>query len=278
MQVTQKGIRWVVQSNLTSVDDLNGLRTACIDNKVAFSEITIIPFSTSLPAFEFSPCNIYYGSTTFNSLVYNNNDIRRGLFFDPVTFSMENYIAKWGKHMLNYDASITTFSELLQQPYASDRLLFIRPDDDSKSFSGEVKQFAAIREWYEKLKSISNINLTAESKIIVSQPYSLKYEWRLWIVDKKVVASSLYRTDFRLTKEKGAPPSVIAFAEERCKEYTPHDIFVMDICLCGEAYFIVECGCMNGAGFYKADIDAIVRAVTSHVDKICSESDRKERR
>lgn len=51
-------------------------------------------------------------------------------------------------------------------------------------------------------------------------------------------------------------------------EYSPHDIFVMDICLRGDEYFIVECGCMNGAVFYKAKIECIVANVTEYFASI----------
>ena len=38
----------------------------------------------------------------------------------------------------------------------------------------------------------------------------------------------------------------------------------MDVCLCGDDYFIVECGCMNGAGFYNAKIENIIADVTQY--------------
>lgn len=39
----------------------------------------------------------------------------------------------------------------------------------------------------------------------------------------------------------------------------------MDIGQNGDDLYIIECGCMNSAGFYAADIDAIVNAVTEYV-------------
>jgi hypothetical protein len=39
---------------------------------------------------------------------------------------------------------------------------------------------------------------------------------------------------------------------------------VMDICQTGDNYYIVECGCLNSAGFYHADIEAIVSGVTAY--------------
>ncbi|MFY0254435.1 ATP-grasp domain-containing protein [Chitinophaga sp. 30R24] len=82
--------------------------------------------------------------------------------------------------------------------------------------------------------------------------------------DGKVITASKYRTYFKLTKERGCPFAVIDFAENRCREYTPHAVFVMDVCETGDDFYIVECGCMNAAGFYKADIDVIVQVVTAY--------------
>lgn len=257
------GIQWVVQRNLTSKTDLESLQLSCEAAGVSFQGIDIIPFSSSLPVFDSSHRSIFYGSTTLCSLVAADKQLQPGLFFDEARFSIENYFNKWGKHMLNYGAEVTTFAALMSREEAPDQLFFIRPDDDSKSFSGETKSFAAIKTWYDQLKMVENTNLTPDTPIVVSAPYNIQYEWRLWIVNGKVITASKYRTYFKLTKEAGCPPEVIAFAESRCLEYSPHAVFVMDICLCGDDFYIVECGCMNAAGFYKADVGAIVAAVSA---------------
>ena len=258
-------IQWVVQRNLTSQSDFNELKKACLKIGVAFIELDVIPFTNSLAEFDKTRDSIIYGSTTFNSLALKDPSLRKGLFFNEASFSIENYIEKWGSRMLNHDAAIITFKELVGgNCYAIDKLLFIRPNDDSKSFAGEVKRFDEIEEWFKKLKIVENTNLSLASKIIVSEPYNIHYEWRLWIVNKKVIGASKYREYFKLSKEEGCPNDVVSFAEESCHQYTPHDVFVMDICLCGDEYFIVECGCMNGAGFYSANIENIVKNVTEY--------------
>ncbi|WP_276481048.1 ATP-grasp domain-containing protein [Paraflavitalea pollutisoli] len=258
-------LQWVLQRNLTNTNDLHQLQQACEAIGVQHTDIDIIPFSGQLPAFARKPLNLFYGSTTLGELVLADASVHQGFFFDPVTFSMENYFAHWGAQMLNHGAQVTTFSTLMTQEHPHDQLFFIRPDDDSKSFSGEVHSFEEIGQWFNRLQAIENTNLTKDSKIIVSQPYHLRYEWRLWIVNKQVVAASQYRQDFHLKKERGCPAEVIAFAEQRCLEYTPHEFFVMDICATGDSLYIVECGCLNSAGFYAADINQIVSSVTNFV-------------
>lgn len=265
MTTATKNIQWVVQSNLTNTENLQDLKTACDSIGARYTEVSIIPFSPQLPVFDIMPGNIYYGSTTFNNLLFNDERTKSGVFFNPVTFTIENYIKQWGKHMLNADAQVITFGKLVTKRYAADTLLFIRPDDDSKSFAGEVKPFSEIVKWVNQLESLGNEGLSGDTKVIVSKPYNIQTEWRLWIVNKRVIAASKYRTYFKLTKERGCPAEVVAFAEDRCREYTPHNVFVMDICLCGDSYYIVECGCMNGAGFYDADIGEIVESVSRYV-------------
>lgn len=260
-----KCIQWVVQRNLTSQADFEGMKMACEKIGVPFIALDIIPFTAELPHFDRSRRSIIYGSTTFNALAYEDESLREGIFFNKHNFSIENYNSQWGRHMLNYEAGISTFKELIaNKQYPDDKLLFIRPDDDSKSFAGETKRFDEIEGWFNMLMMVENSTLSSDSKIVVSEPYNIQYEWRLWIVNKKVIAASKYREYFKLRKEAGCPPSVVAFAEERCLEYTPHEVFVVDVCLCGDEYFIVECGCMNGAGFYKGDIENIITNVSEY--------------
>ena len=258
-------LQWVIQKNLTNQDDLQALVRSCKEIEVDCVEVEIMPFIDQLPTIGYnSKHTIFYGSTTLGELVKNNEKIKAGFFFNEAAFSIENYIKRWREHMLNFGASITTIRQLINEVHEPDKLLFVRPDNDSKSFSGEVIKFSEVKDWYNKLISSDSRMLTTDSKIIVSEPYNLRHEWRLWIVNKKVIASSKYREEFRLKKERGCPESVVKFAEDRCLEYTPHDIFVMDICQTGDEFYIIECGCMNSAGFYASDIGAIVENVTEY--------------
>jgi len=260
-------IQWVVQKNLTSEDILQDLKKSCENINVDYVEVEVIPFTNNLPQFNKEKRSIFYGSTTLNNLIYNDPKLNEGLFFNT-NYSIENYFEKYGEHMINYGSKVTTFKDLMEMDYEPEQILFIRPNDDTKSFVGDTKQFKNIEEWYKVLKTFENTNLDLNTKIIVGEPFNIKSEWRLWIVNKKVVASSKYREYFKLKKQEGCPIEVIEFAEQRCSEYTPHDVFVMDIGLCGDEYYIIECGCINAAGFYKANIQNIVSSVTEYFLKI----------
>ncbi|BAV05544.1 hypothetical protein FLA_1551 [Filimonas lacunae] len=255
----------MVQRNLTSHEDYSHLHNSCVALGIPFIGLDIIPFTHALPDFDKQKRSVIYGSTTFNRLAYEDQQLKPGLFFDEASFSIQNYLYHWGSHMLNHSATVTTFRELfLNANWPGDKQLFIRPDDDSKSFSGGVKRFDELTTWYQQLTQTEDTGLTPDTKIVVAQPWNIACEWRLWMVNKKMVAASQYRRYFKLSKQEGCPPEVQAFAEARALEYTPHDIFVMDICQCGDGYYIVECGSMNGAGFYHARIHDIVRNVSDY--------------
>lgn len=264
MPETYQHIYWLVQENNISREDYDRLKQACADTGIGFEPIYVIPFTDSLPAFNRERNYIVYGSITLSVLGVKDSLLKKGIFYNDRDFSIDNYLLKWGKHMLNYGARITTLSELSKEDHDDESLHFIRPDHDNKSFAGEVKKFADIRQWVTELEAADRKDLSQEEKIVVAKPWNIQSEWRCWIVNKKVVTASRYREQFRLCKETGCPPEVTAFAESRCSAYTPHDVFVMDICLCGNEYYIVECGSMNAAGFYHADLHRLVKAVTDY--------------
>jgi hypothetical protein len=85
---------------------------------------------------------------------------------------------------------VTTFEELMRLDYDTNRLIFNRSDDDGKSFAGEVLKYGEFREWFERLKMVGNSGISDKSKIIVGEPFNIGREWRLWCVDKRVIAAS----------------------------------------------------------------------------------------
>jgi len=266
-----KKARWIVQRNLLAENDLNQIKKACEKHDVEYFDTLVIPFTRELPKFPISDKyeNIYYGSTTFMNNLYGQLK-PKGLFYNE-NFSMINYINQWGDRMLNSDAASMNIEDFLySENYEDDEMIFIRPDGDGKEFDGQVVKYSTAKNFIQRhLEYDSNITLASE--IIVSPPYNVNKEWRCIIVNGKVVASSLYRMNFKLCKSVEVPKSVIHFAEERAKEYQPHDVFAMDIALVNDdgvpTYFIIECGCANSVGFYLCDINKYVKSLSDFIEK-----------
>jgi hypothetical protein len=258
-------IRWVIQNNLIAENDLKVIQNSCKNIGVEFEEVLVVPFSSELPKFTLdNKTNIYYGSTTFMNNIYNQLDKPIGLFYNHETFTMENYIEKWGEYMLNSESKIVTVFDILAIGYEDNETeYFVRPNGDGKEFDGQVMKLKDLSPFLERhLKYDSSI--TVNTKILVGPAYNIKKEWRNYIVDGKVVTSSLYRENFNLKKSNSdIPDSMLKFVEERLTEYQPHDNFAMDIAVTNDGtYYIIECGCLNSVGFYHADISKIVEKVS----------------
>lgn len=270
-----KKVRWIIQNNLIAENDRNQFQIACDKLSIPHHEVLVIPFSPTLPDFpiddEFE--NIYYGSTTFMNNVYEKLNKPIGLFYNHETFSMENYIQKWKGHMLNSEGRVLTIKEFLEENNEPEDNWFIRPDGDGKEFDGQVAKFRNIKSFLTRVMGY-DVNLNETTKILVGPAYNIKKEWRNFVVNGKVVTSSRYRENFKLSKSsEDIPVDMIEFVEKMCDIYRPHDVFAMDIALVNDedgtsSYYIIECGCMNSVGFYHANIEQYVEALTNYVKNI----------
>jgi hypothetical protein len=267
-----KKVRWIIQDNLIAENDRNQFQEACDKLGIAHVEVIVVPFSKDLPEFPIDDEyeNIYYGSTTFMNNLYDKLKSPVGLFYNHETFSMENYINQWGEYMLNCDAKIMAVSEFLNlEKFDTESTVFLRPDGDGKEFDGQTGNIVELKSMINRMMEYEN-PMKMDSKIVLGPAYNIHREWRNYIVNGKVVTSSRYRNNFRLSKSgEDIPEDMISFVEDRCSEYQPHDVFAMDIAEVMDGgvmkYFIIECGCMNSVGFYHADISKYVSSVTEYI-------------
>ncbi len=109
--------------------------------------------------------------------------------------------------------------------------------------------------------------LNKDTIVFTDTPKTIIKEWRNFIVNKKVVDSSRYMLHGALNISRtDLPPEMIEFVQKVCEEYTPHDIFVMDIAQTNDGFFVIEANCFNGTGFYEHDIKKIVVSVTNFLE------------
>lgn len=261
-------VKWIVQQNLIKPNILKEFEQACSNLKIAFEKVEVIPFSQELPSFIPSDFNIFYGSTTLILNAYHSKKYNQGVFYDKSTFTTQNYGKQWKHSMLNADSLILPFQDFIKIHLHSQEKWFIRPNDDTKSFTGTVLSSQEIEEWYAKILTIENPFLNPQTLILVSQPKIIFKEWRNVIVDRKVIDSSRYIWNNQLAISKeDIPPEMIDFVERNVSVYAPHDIFVMDVAGTEQGFKIIECNCFNGTGFYEHRIEEIVKHISKFVEK-----------
>lgn len=264
-------VRWVIQDNLIAQNDASAMKDACSRLGIEVFPVQVIPFSEEFPEYPIDEkSNVYYGATRFINAIHKRYR-PKGIFYSESDFSMENYIRQWNEYVLNSQAKKMKLHEFIERGDTHGDHWFIRPDADDKSFEGGTMTFEQANDWYQKLViaedmelSLGNTPMLNRNTSIVAGPaYRVEKEWRNFIVDGRIVTSSLYRKNFKLNKSSvDIPQSMLSFVHERCSEYLIHRAFVMDIGLCGGEYYIIECGCINSAGFYHADVGKIIEAVS----------------
>lgn len=159
-------------------------------------------------------------------------------------------------NLLNYDSKIIEFGDL---DFFSKELFFARPTEDSKVFTGRVFDYG---EWVEfrddALTNGHSTSLTSKTKIQISSVKKIFKEFRFWIVGGKIITGSQYKLGNRLTLNDDIDKEVYTYCQKMVDIFQLNEAFVMDIALTEKGYSIVECGCINCAGFYKANMQKLL--------------------
>jgi hypothetical protein len=177
-----------------------------------------------------------------------------------------SYYAHWGAYLLQREYAFYPFGELLRLKdklyrafgYAQrdDKQIFIRPDSNDKIFNGELIAEGRFDYWH---RHAAWNQPPADTLCVVCRPEQIKKEYRLIIKNKKVIAGSQYRSQGYIDIDAAYPDSAIVFAEGMAQIWTPHPIFCLDVALtANDEWVVIECGSVNCAGFYAADLRAIV--------------------
>lgn len=267
-----KNVVWVVEREgvMESVNT-ERLRDALAMCKVPTVSVDPLYFTDDLPEVDGElpegAVLVYYGSTTLRDKLVAAG--RPGVFFDPVRFSFQALRDGYGEELLNHGSVVVTVGEFLAATQDDpDELLFIRPTEDSKTLTGGVH---TRREWVDAIQiSMNNTHGPKfETPIQLGEPRNIEYEWRLFMVDGRVVASSRYRAYGYPNRSEEVPDRVVQYAEDMATKYQPAKVFVMDVCELSVdgSLRVIETNCASCSGFYAADVREIVRGITQYVGR-----------
>ncbi len=102
----------------------------------------------------------------------------------------------WGKHLLQRNFRFLPLGELKRQvdviysEVGVEGCLFIRPDDNFKSFAGSVVPRERFDRWLSQ--NVSCYDLLPSLLCLVSAPQQILGEWRLVVTARQVLTASAY--------------------------------------------------------------------------------------
>jgi hypothetical protein len=180
------------------------------------------------------------------SLMNSNND------FDV-------YKEYYKDNLLNWDSVVQRFVDPIDFTYGDK---FIRPCEDTKVFTGQVFNEYDWEDFVEySLHNGHKTVLNKDTRIQITTPKTIYKEVRFWVVDKKVITGSTYRSGNTSFTELNINEDAHDFAQSMVEKFQLADAFVIDVCLTLDGWKIVECGCINAAGFYEADMQKVLIAL-----------------
>lgn len=169
----------------------------------------------------------------------------------------EVYSKHYGDNMLNYDSRVIRFGDA---DFFSVEPFFARPTLDSKAFTGKVFDMGT----WEELHRLSNGRehvLNDDTLVQVASVKRIQREMRFWVVNGIIVTASTYKMGSIVTTTPPIDPDAYHFCKKMVDVFQLARAFVMDVCLSNDEYKVVECGCINSAGFYNADIQKLILAL-----------------
>lgn len=150
--------------------------------------------------------------------------------------------------------------------YFNSDKLWIRSESGAKLFSGGVytkEQFDIEHEYLQQ-------NRKLDDWLVIARPKELRREWRLFIVNNKIVTHSQYMRlgEIEILPPNKTPKEVIKFGTNWAKQWGHNwgGAFVLDVCeLLEENRFpelkVVEINSINTSGAYACDMKKLIRAI-----------------
>ena len=251
---------YVVQENTFREENYDILIDTFERMGLPYEIVKVLPF---VEEFEFNTDRkdiFCFGSVKMSRLGKKYNWFPGSLLNDNHDYLV--YSKYYKENLLNYDSVIQKFGDKIDRT----EIFFARPVLDNKTFTGKVFD---MYEWIDFrnsfLDSEYETTLTKDTLIQVSSVKQLVKEFRFWVVGGEVVTGSLYKLGTWSHTSEIVDDGALEFCKEMVKIYQLADAFVMDICevIINQVpeYKIVELGCCNSAGFYKANMPKLINAL-----------------
>lgn len=244
-------MKWIIQNNLYNEED---------DFKIVketFDKFGIEYFETSISKGKLYPEPVLHDNNImilggYSLMRYaKDNNFVPGCYTDNM--DMKTWLKNYKDNMLNYDSKILKISEVNE-----DRPFFMRPEKDSKEFSGKTFNNKEEFEQFRLDLLATSIVANKDTNVIVSSLKCVHREVRFFIIDGKIISSSVYKINGVPRTSPVINEDEIRFVNVMINMYQPDNAFVMDIGLTDDGLKIVELNCINCSGFYEADIQKII--------------------
>lgn len=248
---------YIVQENTFREENYNNLISSLSRLGLDYEIVKVFPFTDKV-VFITDRKDIF----VFGSLKLAR--ISKQFGWKPGSFMNDNhdfqvYKNYYRENLLNWDSKIIRFGDL---DFFNKEIFFARPTKDTKVFTGQVYDMESWREFRDNALTNGHSTILDEDTLIqISSVKKIYQEIRFWIIKGQIITASQYKLGNSLFLNDIIDNEATEFCYKMIDIFQLADAFVMDICKTDKGFKIVECGCINCAGFYKVDLQKVLIAL-----------------
>ncbi|MEM6588278.1 MAG: ATP-grasp domain-containing protein [Pseudomonadota bacterium] len=255
-------MQWLLQD----FEDTRKLADALDRLEISYSWHKVVPFVGDLspvPDIPDPKAVVMFGSYTLWRYARAHN-------LTPGVFRIRPFVQEsaWHPYLLNgADAVFLRLRDIPDKLAQDARNWFMRPVEDSKEEPGRVWAAGQIHELARKVMALEEDeipkgSLRHDTELMLTEPVSILKEWRLWVVEDRIVTHSLYKEGARVVYRHEIDGDALEFANHLVKVNPGYaTAYVVDICRTEEGLKMLETNCINAAGFYAADLMQLATAI-----------------
>lgn len=257
-------IRWVISNELGDQSDIKDFvkeinnNQDCIIVTVSLEDVLTPSF---IPDIEYDDIpTIFYGPVNFISRMEKLKYIP-GVYGTPDSFSYDELCNNIPNDLLfnsPNDSFVGTAQQIIDKYNTTNNIsLFFKPFRDDKSVIGSVKDIEDIKSFCKLVTEGKIPDVDNNTKFIISIPYGIETEYRLFVVDGEIITGSEYKPNL----SRHIPQNVIEFGKEIINYWNPFPLFVLDVAVSNGNCFVMEIQNFHSAGHYKSDMKEIINKV-----------------
>ena len=262
-------VKWLIDDYILKNSYHERLDHVLERNNIEYKVRQYIPFEREPEELPFNNGEnvVVYGSVEFVNFWTRNTNYVPCSYYNERELCCSFYMSKlseFNDQFLNSECVFMPFGKFItdyQRVYEmfGTNVLFIRPDNGNKSFSGKMVHKGDINHEHNAMKNLEHID--DSELIMISYCKNINNEYRYFIVNGEIVGKTQYMLNGKLFMDEFTDATCDHLANDISKNDRQLDIaYVCDITVDNSDHEpkIVEFNSINSSGFYSADIDSIV--------------------
>ncbi len=199
----------------------------------------------------------FFGSVGMVKEIQKDPKIGNQISYNEENFLFSTLKDKYKDLLVNFDADICSLNDAVIIGMSK----FIRPNKGLKIFQGSILNSDGLKQFKNEVKK-NKFEFNLDELVVVASKKFIKKEYRVFIVDKKIVTGSQYMIEGKINLSEGLPEEIIVFVMKAINIWVPAENFVIDIAqMYNNELKIIEVNCIHSAGPYLANMNLLIKSI-----------------